>query len=69
MTDRVPGLEELPPGLLLDGELVAFNESGAPGRPLLCGRMPHGNPSIAVTFVAFHGLRVRAREWLFRCPA
>jgi hypothetical protein len=30
MTDRVPELAKIPCGLVLDGELVAFNEQGAP---------------------------------------
>ena len=30
MTTHVPELRELPAGLVLDGELVAFNEAGAP---------------------------------------
>jgi bifunctional non-homologous end joining protein LigD len=36
MTERVPELAELPDGLLLDGELVAFNEGGVPHFPLIC---------------------------------
>jgi ATP-dependent DNA ligase len=34
MSDRLSELSELPPGLVLDGELVAFNEHGAPHWPL-----------------------------------
>ena len=62
MTERVPELEQLPRGLVLDGELVAFDENGAPDWPLLCGRMLHGNPSIPVTFVAFDVLRVDGHD-------
>ena len=62
MTDRVPELARLPAGLVLDGELVAFNDRGAPCWPLLCGRMLHGNPSVAVTFVAFDVLRVDGHD-------
>ena len=62
MADRVPELEQLPRGLVLDGELVAFNESGAPDWPVLCGRMLHGNPSVAATFVAFDVLRIDGHD-------
>ena len=58
MTTHVPELETLPRGLVLDGELVAFNNEGAPHWPLLCERVLHGNRSIPVTFVAFDVLRV-----------
>jgi bifunctional non-homologous end joining protein LigD len=58
MTDRVPELHWLPKGLVLDGELVAFNDAGAPHWPLLCERVLHGNRSVPVTFVAFDVLRV-----------
>ena len=49
MVERVPELKQLPRGLVLDGELVAFNNFGAPDWPLLCGRVLHGNHSVAVT--------------------
>ena len=62
MAHRVPELEQLPPGLILDGELVAFNNAGAPDWPLLCGRVLHGNTSVAVTFVAFDALRVNGHD-------
>ena len=58
MSDRVPELRELPPGLVLDGELVAFNDAGAPHWPLAVERMLHGNTAIPLTFVAFDLLRV-----------
>jgi bifunctional non-homologous end joining protein LigD len=58
MSDRVPELRELPPGLVLDGELVAFNDAGAPHWPLVVERMLHGNTAIPLTFVAFDLLRV-----------
>jgi bifunctional non-homologous end joining protein LigD len=54
----VPELRELPPGLVLDGELVAFNDAGAPHWPLVVERVLHGNRSIPLTFVAFDLLRV-----------
>ena len=58
MSERVPELRELPPGLVLDGELVAFNEHGAPHWPLVVERVLHGNTAIQLTFVAFDLLRV-----------
>ena len=58
MSDRVPELRELPPGLVLDGELVAFNDAGAPHWPLVVERVLHGNTAIPLTFVAFDLLRV-----------
>ena len=44
MTALVPELASLPRGLVLDGELVAFNEHGAPHWPLLCERVLHRQP-------------------------
>jgi hypothetical protein len=43
MSERVTELATLPRGLVLDGELVAFNERGAPHWPLVCERVIHGN--------------------------
>jgi hypothetical protein len=72
MSDRVPELRELPSGLVLDGELVAFKEQGAPHWPLLCaytraeldaleGELgPEQGPIVA--FAAATGLR--PQEWL-----
>lgn len=62
MTDRVRELERLPRGLVLDGELVAFNELGAPCWPRLCRRVLHGVPSISICFVAFDLLRVEGHD-------
>ena len=47
MTAHVPELGTPPRGLVLDGELVAFNDTGATHWPLLCERVLHGNRSIA----------------------
>jgi hypothetical protein len=52
MTALLPELEEVPPGLVLDGELVAFDD-GRPSFPLLSNRVLHRNSDAAVTFVAF----------------
>lgn len=62
MTGRVPELASLPAGLVLDGELVAFNYRGAPCWPRLCRRVLHGDGSIPVTFVAFDVLRVEGHD-------
>ena len=62
MTDRVPELAKINRGLVLDGELVAFNEQGAPHWPLLCERVLYGHASIPVTFVAFDVLRVNGHD-------
>ena len=62
MGDRVRELEALPTGLVVDGELVAFNESGAPHWPLVCNRVLHGDTTIRVTFVAFDVLRVDGHD-------
>jgi bifunctional non-homologous end joining protein LigD len=62
MTDRVPELGVLPRGLVLDGELVAFNEQGAPHWPLVCERVLHGNTTVPVTFMAFDVLRVDGHD-------
>ena len=43
MTAAVPELAELPAGLVLDGELVAFNDDGDPHFPLLSRRVLHGD--------------------------
>ena len=62
MSERVPELRELPPGLVLDGELVAFNDAGAPHWPLVVERVLHGNTAIPLTFVAFDLLRVDGHD-------
>ena len=62
MTTHVPELRELSAGLVLDGELVAFNGAGAPHWPLVCDRVLHGNRTIPVTFVAFDLLRVNGHD-------
>lgn len=58
----MPELRELPPGLVLDGELVAFNDAGAPHWPLVVERVLHGNTAIPITFVAFDPLRVDSHD-------
>ena len=62
MASRVPGLAELPPGLVLDGELVSFNEHGEPHWPLVVERVLHGNTAIPITYIAFDLLGVDGHD-------
>ena len=58
MTELLPELEALPKGLVLDGELVAFNDDGDPHFPLLCRRMLHGDRSVPVRLMIFDVLAI-----------
>jgi bifunctional non-homologous end joining protein LigD len=63
MTELVPELDELPPGLVLDGELVALGDDERPSFPRLSRRLLHGREGIPVTYVVFdvlaqNGVRV-----------
>jgi bifunctional non-homologous end joining protein LigD len=66
MTPLLPELRSLPAGLVLDGELVAF-DNGVPHFPHLTRRLLHGDRSIAVTFVAFDVLHADGHD-LMRSP-
>lgn len=57
MTPLLPELEEMPPGLVLDGELIALGDDGLPSFPRLCQRMLHGDSRIGAVFIAFDLLR------------
>jgi bifunctional non-homologous end joining protein LigD len=46
MTPHLPELADLPSGLALDGELIAFGDDGKPSFPRLCERMLHGHEDI-----------------------
>ncbi len=48
MTEALPELRGLPEGLVLDGELVAFNKAGDPHFPLLSKRILNLGRSVAV---------------------
>jgi bifunctional non-homologous end joining protein LigD len=50
-------LTAMPDGLMLDGELVAWN-AGLPSFPLLCRRLLHGERGIGVTYLVFDVLYV-----------
>jgi hypothetical protein len=53
MTDRLPELAYIPPGLVLDGELVAFNDKADPHFPLLSRRILNDDRAIPVTLMIF----------------
>jgi bifunctional non-homologous end joining protein LigD len=53
MTEALPELQGLPKGLVLDGELVAFNSAGDPHFPLLSARILHRDTSVPIQFMIF----------------
>jgi bifunctional non-homologous end joining protein LigD len=57
MSELVPELAGLPDGLMLDGELVAW-EDGLPSFPRLCQRMLHGDGGVSITYLVFDVLYV-----------
>jgi ATP-dependent DNA ligase len=57
MTPLLPELVDLPAGVMLDGELVAFAD-GRPHFPLVCDRLLRGDSSIALMYVIFDVLAV-----------
>lgn len=65
MAQRLPELERLPPGLVLDGEVIAFR-NGEPWFPGVCDRILHGR-DIPIVFVAFDLLNCDG-ESLLRTP-
>jgi bifunctional non-homologous end joining protein LigD len=62
MTVRVPELERLPEGMILDGELVAINDDGLPSFPHLAERILHGRRGISATYVIFDVLACDGRS-------
>ena len=54
----LPELGDLPPGLVLDGELVAFNSEGDPHFPALSQRVLHGDRTIGSHLMIFDLLHV-----------
>jgi bifunctional non-homologous end joining protein LigD len=66
MTSLVPELRDLPTGLVLDGELVAWKES-EPYFPLICRRILNRDASVPMTFIVFDVLR-RDHKDLTRQP-
>ena len=53
--------------MVLDGELVAFEEDGLPWFPSACDRLVHGDASIPLTLVAFD-LLYEGGKWLMHWP-
>jgi ATP-dependent DNA ligase len=56
MTEVLPELRGLPAGLVLDGELVAWNRS-QPYFPLVCRRVLNRDMTVPLTYVIFDVLR------------
>ena len=53
MTEALPELRRMPEGLVLDGELVAFNSAGDPHFPLLSARILNRDTSVPIQFMVF----------------
>jgi bifunctional non-homologous end joining protein LigD len=66
MTSALPELRELPAGLVLDGELVAFNKNGDPHFPLLTRRMLNYDRSVSVHLLIFDLLRIDGEDMTVR---
>jgi bifunctional non-homologous end joining protein LigD len=64
MTSLLPELEDLPRGLVLDGELVAFNDEGEPHFPLLSQRVLHGDRTIPLRLMVFDVLAIDGEQLL-----
>lgn len=59
MTNRLPELQGVPEGLVLDGELVVLGNDGRPSFPLLPQqRVLHGWDLIGLSLMIFDVLRV-----------
>jgi bifunctional non-homologous end joining protein LigD len=58
MTEALPELRGLPAGLVLDGELVAFNQAGDPHFPLPSKRILNRDTSVPIQFMIFDVLEV-----------
>jgi bifunctional non-homologous end joining protein LigD len=63
MTELLPELAALPPGLVLDGELVAWRD-GDPYFPDICARVLNRDASIPITFVVFDVLRIDRKNMM-----
>ena len=62
MTEALPELRGLPAGLVLDGELVAFNQAGDPHFPLLSKRILNRDMSVPIQFMIFDVLAVESES-------
>jgi bifunctional non-homologous end joining protein LigD len=66
MTELVPEVADLPPRLVLDGELIAFGEDGLPSFPRLCARMLHRRRGIPIAYMIFDLLEENGRSGMHR---
>jgi bifunctional non-homologous end joining protein LigD len=62
MTPRLPELHDLPSGIVLDGELVAFDDRGDPHFPLLSRRILNHDQTVRVRLMIFDLLAVDGRD-------
>jgi bifunctional non-homologous end joining protein LigD len=62
MTSFVPELADLPDGIAVDGELVAFGDDGLPSFPKLCDRMLHGKRGVDVMLIVFDLVAAERRD-------
>lgn len=65
MTPALPELRKLPPGLVLDGELVAW-KGREPWFPNICRRVLNYDLSVPMTYVAFDLLRIDGTDLMER---
>lgn len=64
MTDLIPELSAFPVSGTFDGELVAFDATGAPDFPLVCERLLNRHRSIRLTYMIFDVLSLEGRSFL-----
>jgi bifunctional non-homologous end joining protein LigD len=62
MTVVLPQLRRLPDGLVLDGELVAFDKGGDPYYPLVARRVLNRDRSVALRYMVFDVLAVDGHD-------
>ena len=65
MTSALPELRKLPPGLVLDGELVAW-KGREPSFPCVCRRVLNHDLLVPVTYLAFDLLRIDGTDLMER---
>jgi hypothetical protein len=66
MTPALPELAKLPAGLVVDGEVVAFNDAGDPHFPLLARRVLNYDRSIRAHLIVFDLLRLDGEDMTVR---
>jgi bifunctional non-homologous end joining protein LigD len=64
MTDLITELSAFPVFGTFDGELVAFDTTGAPDFPLVCERLLNRHHSIRLTYMVFDVLSLDGRSLL-----